>query len=48
MATPTAMITADITISGHEGRLWRNGILLVRMMEMISVCVSKLSTNQPV
>jgi hypothetical protein len=28
--------------SGHDGRLRRNGSLLVRMMEMIRVCTSRL------
>ena len=45
---PTAMITARSTISGQLARLCRNGILLVRMMWMISVWVSSDSTNQPV
>ncbi len=31
-----------------DGRLWRNGILFVRMTWMMSVCVRRLSTNQPV
>ena len=48
MVTPTAITIPDITISGHEGRLWRNGIRLVRMSCMMSVYVSTLSTNQPV
>ena len=42
------MITTVVTISGQLARLWRNGIRLVRMMWMISVCVSSDSTNQPV
>ena len=29
-------------------RLWRNGILFVRMTWMMSVCVRSDSTNQPV
>ncbi len=48
MSTPTDMITAVIAISGPEARLWRNGSLRVRMTWMIKVCVSRLSTNQPV
>ena len=46
--TPTAMMIAVVTISGQLAQLCRNGIRLVRMMWMISVCVSSDSTNQPV
>ena len=45
---PVAMMATLVTISGQDGQLWRNGILFVRMTWMISVCVSRLSTNQPV
>ena len=48
MSTPIDMITAVIAISGHDARLCRNGILRVRITWTISVCVSRLSTNQPV
>jgi hypothetical protein len=37
-----------ISVTNQEARLCRKGSLLVRMMWMMSVCVSKLSTNQPV
>ena len=35
-------------IKGQLARLWKNGIFLVRMMWMMSVCVRMDSTNQPV
>src|ERR1700719_418653 len=43
-----AMIAVVVTTSGKLARLWRNGILLVRITWMISVCVMIDSTNQPV
>ena len=46
--TPIAMMTAVVAINGQLARLWRNGIRLVRMMWIMSVCVSRDSTNQPV
>ena len=45
---PIAMTTTVVTMSGQLARLCRNGMWLVRMMWMISVCVSSDSTNQPV
>jgi len=48
IATPIAMMEADIAINGQDARLCRKGIRLVRMMWMMSVCVSRLSTNHPV
>ena len=45
---PSAMMIAVVTISGQLARLWRKGMRLVRMMWMMSVCVSSDSTNQPV
>ena len=42
------MMIAVVTISGQLARLWRKGMRLVRMMWMMSVCVSSDSTNQPV
>ena len=44
---PTAMMTAVVTISGAEARLWMNGIFGVRIMCTISVWVSRPTTNQP-
>ena len=46
MAMPTIMITADITISGHDAMHCRNGILLVRMTWIISVCVSAVAPEE--
>jgi len=37
-----------VAASGQLGRLCRNGILFVRMMWMMSVCVISDSTNHPV
>jgi len=34
----------EVAINGQLARLWMNGILLVRMMWMISVCVNMDST----
>ena len=45
---PTPMMTTVVTVNGQLARLWKNGIRLVRMMWMISVCVISDSTNQPV
>src|ERR1035437_7720887 len=46
--TATAMMAAVVSTSGRLARLWRNGILLVRMTWMMSVCVMIDSTNHPV
>ncbi len=43
----TAMISV-VVMSAVLARLWKNGILAVRIMWMIKVCVSRDSTNQPV
>jgi len=45
---PTVIIMIVINVTGREARLCRNGILLVRITWMMSVCVKRLSTNQPV
>ncbi len=45
---PRPMIVAVIISIGKEARLWKKGILEVRMTWTISVCVIRLSTNQPV
>ena len=42
------MIATVAATSGQLARLWKNGILLVRMMWMMSVCVMIDSTNHPV
>ena len=42
------MTSAVVTVNGQLARLWMNGIRLVRMTWMMSVCVSSDSTNQPV
>ncbi len=39
---------SDVAIRAPLARLWMKGICAVRMMWMISVCVSSDSTNQPV
>ncbi|MOA31405.1 hypothetical protein D3C78_1525600 [compost metagenome] len=44
---PVTMTSRVIMHSGHEGRLWINGILRVRIICTISVCDSSPSTNQP-
>jgi hypothetical protein len=46
--TPRAMIDSVVAISAQLARLCKNGILFVRMTWMMSVCVIKDSTNQPV
>ena len=43
-----AMTATVVAISGQLARLWMNGILLVRITWMISVCVISDSTNHPV
>ena len=45
---PTIMTIMVMVITGQLARLWMKGMRLVRMMWMISVCVSSDSTNQPV
>ena len=45
---PVAMTVTVVAIRGQLAQLCRNGIWFVRMMWMISVCVSSDSTNQPV
>jgi hypothetical protein len=37
-----------VTVSAQLARLCKKGILFVRMMWMMSVCVINDSTNQPV
>ena len=44
---PAAITAAVASSSGQEGRLCRKGILGVRIMCTISVCVSSPMTNQP-
>jgi len=46
--TPKAMIDSVVPVSAQLARLCRNGILFVRITWMMSVCVIKDSTNQPV
>lgn len=41
-------MASEVPISGQLARLCRNGILLVRITWMISVCVNSDSTNHPV
>ena len=47
MAIPIAMITKLITSTGQDDRLCSRAILLVRITRIISVCVNRLSRNQP-
>ena len=47
-AMPIVAITSVVMMRGRLARLSKNGILAVRMMWMMSVCVSRDSTNQPV
>jgi hypothetical protein len=42
------MTARVVPVRKLDARLCRNGILLVRMTWMMSVWVSRLSTNQPV
>ena len=44
---PKAMIAKVIAITGHDARLWKKGILRVRIMCTMSVCDSNPSTNHP-
>ena len=46
-AIPTAPTTMVVVMSAALARLSRNGIFAVRMMWMMSVWVSRDSTNQP-
>ena len=45
---PRAMMDTVVAVSAQLARLCRKGILFVRMTWMMSVCVIKDSTNQPV
>ena len=47
-AIPISIITDVSATTGVAAQLCINGILRVRIMCTISVCDSKLSTNQPV
>jgi hypothetical protein len=47
-AMPIAQMMRLVVISAGLARLCRKGIFAVRMMWMMSVCVSRDSTNQPV
>jgi hypothetical protein len=46
--TPTQQITMDVAINAGLALLSMKGILAVRIIWIISVCVSSDSTNQPV
>ena len=45
---PIVQMASVVRIKGQLARLWMNGILFVRMMWMISVCVTIDSTNHAV
>jgi len=44
---PIHMMMKVMPISGHEARLWKNGMRRVRIMCTISVCDNRPSINQP-
>ena len=45
---PTRTIPEAASARGRLGRLRKNGMRLVRMAKITSVCVARDSTNQPV